>query len=68
MAHFENPHDNTLLSLLTGCISGVTYMFSQINIYEAGIPNIVLQSVSMLAGFVAIVSGIVAIRKNLKDK
>lgn len=66
MAHFDNPHDGTLLSLLTGCVSGVTFMFSQINIYEAGIPNVILQTVSLLAGMIAIVSGIVSIRKNLK--
>jgi len=68
MAFNPEGHGNTLISLLTSSISGVTYMFAQLNIYDAGIPNIVLQSISLLAGLVAICSGIVAIRKNLKDK
>lgn len=68
MAFDNNPHDNTLISLLTSSVSGVTYLFAQLNIYEAGIPNIFLQTISLLAGLVAICSGIVAIRKNLKDK
>lgn len=68
MAFDNNQHDNTLISLLTSSVSGVTYLFAQLNIYEAGIPNIFLQTISLLAGLVAICSGIVAIRKNLKDK
>ena len=65
---FNPDNDNTLISLLTSSISGVTYMFTQINIYDAGIPNIFLQTISLVAGLVAICSGIIAIRKNLKDK
>jgi len=63
---FNLHNGNPLPSLLLSAVSGITYMFSQLNIYTVGIPNIILQSVSLLAGMIAIVSGIVAIRKNMR--
>jgi spore maturation protein SpmA len=67
MTHFENNHDGTLLSLVTGCISVLSCLVAQITA-TTSLPPFIVQGVAVLAGVVSICSGIISIRKNLKNK
>lgn len=66
MAQFDNHNDGTLLSLITAGISSITYFITSINLVTYSFPIWIVQAIAMLAGGVSIVSGIIAIRKNLK--
>lgn len=66
MAHFDNHNDGTLLSLITAVISSITCFITSINLVTYSFPIWIVQAIAMLAGGVSIVSGIIAIRKNLK--